>query len=1212
MATSSPGVRSWRTAFLTLRDETLIPPPPSAILALLQNVVLPHPSATLIAAAVQLPPHEVTSDVVLLAGLASAALECPDAAAASVQICHLIHDATCSIRLDINSSCWTTMLNFFEKITKQLLYEADTVNFAGVSTTRVEVISEILEIIRHIYRTYGPKSSLSENTELVGILLCLISCLHTELLTVYHSNFPLSPATDIGVISPKSKSLWEMQTIAYSIVGEALSKLGSSISANLWQCVLEGLRKAMDFLASKNLIVEDYVMSRFYATLLHCLHLILSDPKGSLSCHVAGFVATLQMFFTYGLSSRSFINPTANGSINEENGASNLKSRFVESSKNEQGRYKPPHLRRKETMMQSPKSLSYADSELSKNGFTSSDSDHSDGDGFAKFEDHYRSSKARMAAINCIQAICHADPKSLTSLWTILLPENDVLQPRRSQATLMTCLLFDPISKIRITAASTLASMLDGHTLFFLQVAEYKGSVKCGSFTTLSTSLGHILMQLHKGILYLIQHQTHSGLLASLFKVLLFLISATPYARMPEDLLPNVVGSLRTWIMEDLANKHIGLLGNAFSCLEAALSRTPPSVNVLKILEEDISKDHAHTQQGSSLPHILLQLSEKGRHPSLKLDALQVLKALLHNYPSLVTRMWENISSVVYNLLQTPNTDEFSLDVCSTSWRGESGKAPRPNIEKCTMAGVKLLDECLRAASGFKGTELTDGLQDCRSIDIQILSDFSRRIRVSSAPSYNLDGPVALKCSMEEHPSGSRLWSEVIKKHLPLALSHSSSMVRAASVTCFAGLTLSVFSSFNKENQEFVISSSVSAARNDEVSHVRSAACRAIGVITFFPQVLTCSLVLNEFIRAAEFNTHDPIASVRITASWALANICDSLRHKATTSFSECSSSLNLDPGSVSVLVESALRLTKDGDKIKSNAVRALGNLSRFIQFTDLSSPKFSTPDYTSLNDSPEGINQLLDNDCKTNFGLSSADAWKVSGFRDSDWLERMVQAFVSCVTTGNVKVQWNVCHALGNLFMNDTMKLTNMSWASAVYSILLLLLRDSTNFKIRIHAAVALAVPASRLDYGSSYADVVQSLVHVLESLSSDQASSPSSFKYKGSLEKQVTLTTLHVLGFVTTEDEQVLKDFLIKRASFLEDWFKRLLTSLLETVDEASSSKDTTSEDQEDIHIPSALKKTMVRAAAKSLRDVYASSKMPSIAHRFEKFVDRFSVNP
>lgn len=50
-----------------------------------------------------------------------------------------------------------------------------------------------------------------------------------------------------------------------------------------------------------------------------------------------------------------------------------------------------------------------------------------------------------------------------------------------------------------MASASTLAAMLDGPSTVFLQVAEYKEYIKCGSFMPLSSSYGHILMQLHNG-----------------------------------------------------------------------------------------------------------------------------------------------------------------------------------------------------------------------------------------------------------------------------------------------------------------------------------------------------------------------------------------------------------------------------------------------------------------------------------------------------------------------------------------------------------------------------------------------------------------------------------------------------------------------------------------------------------------------------------------
>ncbi|KAM2228063.1 hypothetical protein ACFXTI_014800 [Malus domestica] len=90
---------------------------------------------------------------------------------------------------------------------------------------------------------------------------------------------------------------------------------------------------------------------------------------------------------------------------------------------------------------------------------------------------------------------------------------------------------------------------------------------------------------------------------------------------------------------------------------------------------------------------------------------------------------------------------------------------------------------------------------------------------------------------------------------MPLILHHTSAVVRAASVTCFAGITSSVYFSFSKEKQDFILSSYVRAAVND-VPSVRSSACRALGVISMFPQIL------DEFVHAVEINTRDPLVSV--------------------------------------------------------------------------------------------------------------------------------------------------------------------------------------------------------------------------------------------------------------------------------------------------------------------------------------------------------------
>ena len=119
-SSSGGGARPWRTALLTLRDESLASPSPTALLELLRRVLLSPASASpsLAASAAALSPHEVRllipsvsaplwlgsislavafrlsvqvgSDVAFLADTAAAAASCPGADDALRGVCHLV------------------------------------------------------------------------------------------------------------------------------------------------------------------------------------------------------------------------------------------------------------------------------------------------------------------------------------------------------------------------------------------------------------------------------------------------------------------------------------------------------------------------------------------------------------------------------------------------------------------------------------------------------------------------------------------------------------------------------------------------------------------------------------------------------------------------------------------------------------------------------------------------------------------------------------------------------------------------------------------------------------------------------------------------------------------------------------------------------------------------------------------------------------------
>lgn len=122
-------------------------------------------------------------------------------------------------------------------------------------------------------------------------------------------------------------------------------------------------------------------------------------------------MAALRLFFTYGIASRSqFVNPLLAGNKKEISSPS-LKMNSEESGKSGPAPYRPPHRRKHDLTnlqhLKSQESLSLSDPDYSNLDHTSSDSDYSDSDGSAKDADNIRCSKARVAAIVCIQVAQH-------------------------------------------------------------------------------------------------------------------------------------------------------------------------------------------------------------------------------------------------------------------------------------------------------------------------------------------------------------------------------------------------------------------------------------------------------------------------------------------------------------------------------------------------------------------------------------------------------------------------------------------------------------------------------------------------------------------------------------------------------------------------------------------------------------------------------------
>uniref|UniRef100_W5MFQ4 HEAT repeat-containing protein 6 n=1 Tax=Lepisosteus oculatus TaxID=7918 RepID=W5MFQ4_LEPOC len=189
--------------------------------------------------------------------------------------------------------------------------------------------------------------------------------------------------------------------------------------------------------------------------------------------------------------------------------------------------------------------------------------------------------------------------------------------------------------------------------------------------------------------------------------------------------------------------------------------------------------------------------------------------------------------------------------------------------------------------------------------------------------------------------------------------------------------------------------------------------------------------------------------------------------------------------------------------QVKSNAVRALGNLLHFLQPQHVSRPSFAGP------------------------------------------LEEAVRALIGTVGgDATMKVRWNACYALGNAFRNPALPLGTAPWTSDAYSALTGVVKSCKNFKVRIKSAMALAVPGSRERYGSDeqFGEVWAALALALER--SEDTEDFLEYRYCASLRAQLCQALLHLLGLARPADLPRIRTSLAERGPAIRGYLARYHT--------------------------------------------------------------------
>ncbi|XP_070700331.1 HEAT repeat-containing protein 6 [Pempheris klunzingeri] len=706
----------------------------------------------------------------------------------------------------------------------------------------------------------------------------------------------------------------------------------------------------------------------------------------------------------------------------------------------------------------------------------SSDSEFSDPEGNAQSKLRLYHGRVRQGALHCLLAVVKGvEKRTLYGYWSSFIPESPIGGP--PPLTLLTIILKDPSPKVRTCALQVLSAMLDGSRQF-LAVAEDTASPRT-SYTPFSFSLATAVRELHRALSLALLAETSPQTLTQVIKCLAYLVANAPYHRLRPGLLSPLWKQMRPYVRHRDVNVRVSVLTlyGALVTTQAPLPEVQlllqqpegsgagsftPQDSALSWRQRDGVSSPSRTpvkpsQRGSSThsprpprtpgeedsaPPWLLQLcvslvtqpredqsDSEGAgtggvvlEPSpVRLEALQVMSHLVRGYFSLAQACLCEIGQVSARCL------------------GETD----PSIQ---LHGAKLLEEL--------GTGI---IQQYRAENNVPESSRVPMSQVVLFWSEVLSGPLNGALQNEQHPTLQTSACDTLSSILPQAFAQLPDKTQLMCITVLLGLTYS------------------------DNYLVKTAAVRALGVYILFPclreDVMFVADTANTILSALD----DRSPNVRAKAAWSLGNLTDTLivnMESVGVDFQEELSDMLLLK-----MLQAATRASADKDRVKSNAVRALGNLLHFLRQSQLTRSAFQRP------------------------------------------LEDAVRALVKTVQSEAImKVRWNACYALGNAFRNPALPLDSAPWSHDAFSALCHVVTSCKNFKVRIKSAAALAVPTHRGCYGDTlrFSCVWHSLATALEN--SEDTNDFLEYRYSASLRHTLSQALLHLLSVSRSQDMPAL----------------------------------------------------------------------------------------
>ncbi|PNF19845.1 hypothetical protein B7P43_G12519 [Cryptotermes secundus] len=712
-----------------------------------------------------------------------------------------------------------------------------------------------------------------------------------------------------------------------------------------------------------------------------------------------------------------------------------------------------------------------------------SDSDFSDTEAGQAAKNRVTQGRVRKSALSLLITVTKVcDRKLLFGYWSSLLPDG----PNMFQApTLCTSLLKDPSPHSRMLVPQSLILMLTGSRLYLSQAE--KSSKSSIPFTPFSVTIGNMVRELHQSLCLALPMENSIPVITQLLKCLAALVQNTPYHRLEPGLITRVVRNVKPHLRHKDSDVQVASL-TVLGSIVAVEPSTPEITDIL--CKSSISSRQKHCDTGL-IPESEYKMcrdhdGEKCQQPGSNQDA---------DYEDEL----EDGTDAFVDCISTDVNNQMSwlLEVCLRNLQPSSLKEGIRTVNAGGGAvflpcSAPVRVECLQVltvlARNYYTQVISSHIGQLMQLLGQTLSDGNVTICLHSGRVIEALGNSMQQCLQEQGGTTGvsldknlQFWQTILSGPLiSLVQNAEQAALRAAGCDCLATIGTGVFEQLPRDKQILIVTLLFGCSHDEEIS-VRSSALRALGVCVLFPTLREDIHFIIDTSDCVIRTLHDESLLVRMKASWSLGNLSEALvLNSMADDIEDIPTELLLK------LMETSIKVTRDNDKVRSSAVRAVGNFVRLI--------------------TEEMMNK--------------------SNFREFN--DKAITALVRNATTGNnMKVRWNACYAIGNTMRNSALYLENSAWQNTVFTTIMNLVQDVRNFKVRISAALALSIPQSRQQYGSYYITAWTALLNGLDN--SQNMEDFSEYKHCDNLLDQICLTMGHLASLATRDDLTFLHDILI-----------------------------------------------------------------------------------